>query len=63
MYFVIMDSETGNLIDSYDREDEARAAFDHIFEVEPEAADHVALVAYDESGMPVGQPVTHSATA
>ncbi|MEX2197080.1 MAG: hypothetical protein WD844_17545 [Thermoleophilaceae bacterium] len=61
MHYVLMDS-TGNLIDSYDREEEAHAALNRIVHEEPEAADHVALLTYDDEGNPVGQAVTISAS-
>jgi hypothetical protein len=50
-------SSTGNLIESYDEESEARAALQQIIDAEPEAARDVALLSYGEDGMPVGDPV------
>jgi hypothetical protein len=57
MYFVILDS-TANLVESFDSEDEARAALEQIVRQEPEAADEYAMLAYDENGGPVGDAVT-----
>lgn len=54
MYFVILDS-TGNLVESFDDEREARAVLEQMVHDEPEAADHLALLTYDASGEPVGE--------
>lgn len=62
MYFVILDS-TGNLVESFDDETVARATLSRIVHDEPEAADHVALITYDEDGMPVGDAITISASS
>ena len=59
MYWTIFDS-TGNLVESFDQEDEARAALDRIAHEEPEAAEHVALLSFDDEGKPVGDAVTVS---
>jgi hypothetical protein len=56
MHYVLL-SSTGNLIDSYEHEADARAALQRVVENEPEAAGDVALIAYGEDGMPVGDPV------
>ncbi len=53
MYYVLLDS-TGNLIESHDSEDAARAALAEIVAAEPGAASHVAMIAYDASGAPLG---------
>lgn len=60
MCYVILDS-SGNLIESFDQEPEARAVPDQIVREEPEAAEHVALLAYDDHGEPVGDAITISA--
>lgn len=62
MKYVLMDS-TGNLIESYDSEDDARAALEQIVAREPEAADDVALIVYDDSGMPTGPAITLDASS
>jgi hypothetical protein len=62
MYYVILDS-TGNLVESFDDENAARAALERMVHDEPEAADHLALLTYDEHGEPVGEAVTVSATS
>lgn len=61
MYYVLMDS-TGNLIESFRDEDAARAALEEIVENEPEAAEDVVLLAYEDDGTPGGDPVfgTHT---
>ena len=56
MHYVLL-SSTGNLIESYDEESEARAALQRIVSSEPEAADDIALMTYGDDGMPVGDPV------
>lgn len=50
-------SSTGNLIDSYDDEAEARAALQRIVELEPEHADDVALFISDDAGTVVDGPI------
>jgi hypothetical protein len=62
MYFVLMDS-TGNLIASYRDEDEARAALEQLVEDDPDAADEVALLTYDEDGAIAADPVFVAPTA
>lgn len=54
MYFVILDS-TGNLVESFDDEREARSALERMVREEPDAAEHLALLTYDTSGNPVGE--------
>jgi hypothetical protein len=56
MHYVVM-SSTGNLIDSYAAEAEARAALQRIVAAEPEASDDVAMIIYGDDGLPVGVPV------
>lgn len=56
MYFVILDS-TGNLVESFDSEREARATLEQIVRDEPEAAEHLAILTYDEHGKPVGDAI------
>jgi hypothetical protein len=56
-YYVILDS-TANLVDSFDREDEARTALEAIVRQDPDAADDYAIVTYDDAGHPVGEAVT-----
>jgi hypothetical protein len=58
--YVLLDSG-GNLIDAYDDPDEARAALRRIVADEPEAAEHVALLTYDDAGNPVGELETAAA--
>jgi hypothetical protein len=57
MQFTILDSR-GNVVASYDDDLTARAVFHAIVAVEPEAADHLALLTYDDEGMPVGEART-----
>jgi hypothetical protein len=52
-YYVILDS-TANLVDSFDREDVARAALEAIAHQDPEAADDYALLTYRDDGYPTG---------
>jgi hypothetical protein len=51
MHYVILDSNA-NLVDSYDREDEAREALTKIVQRDPESADEYAVLPYDDDGMP-----------
>lgn len=51
MTYDIFDS-TGNLVESFDDEALARAALAKFVRDEPDAAEHVALIAFDDSGMP-----------
>ena len=51
MHYVLL-SSTGNLIDSYEDEAEARAALQRIIDAEPDAAEDVALMIYGDDGMP-----------
>ena len=57
MYYVILDS-TGNLVESFDDETAARTALERMIHEDPEAADHLALLTYDEHGEPVGDAIT-----
>ena len=57
MNYVILDS-TANLVDAFDQEHEARAALDAIVHQDPDAADDYALLAYDDTGRPVGEALT-----
>jgi hypothetical protein len=56
MHYVLL-SSTGNLIESYDEESEARAALQRITVSEPEAIYDVAMMTYGDDGMPMGNPV------
>jgi hypothetical protein len=59
MVWAILDS-AGDLIESFDSEDEARRVLERIARDEPEAADEVVLMGFDESGMPVGEGIVAS---
>lgn len=54
--FVILHS-TGNLVSSFDREDEARAELEAIVLAEPDDADEYALLTYGDDGLPIGNAV------
>lgn len=56
MHYVLL-SSTGNLVDSFDNEPDARAALQRIVDAEREAGDDVSLMVYDDDGMPVGDPI------
>lgn len=62
MYYVILDS-TGNLVESFDEERQARAMLERLVGEEPDAAEHLALLTYDEHGEPVGDAIMVSAHA
>lgn len=50
-------SSTGNLIDSFTDEPEARAALQRIVAAEPEAAEDVALFISDDDGSVIEGPI------
>jgi hypothetical protein len=50
-------ASTGNMIDSFDDEAEARAALQRIVELEPEYAEDVALFISDADGNVVAGPI------
>lgn len=54
MNFVIFDS-TGNLVASFADEQEALAEMAQIGAESPDAVGELALITYDDSGMPVGE--------
>jgi len=56
MEFMILDS-AGNALAAFDDQLLARAALHAMVAVEPDAAEHVAMLAYDDEGMPVGDAV------
>jgi hypothetical protein len=57
MDYMILDS-TGNALASFQDEWTARATMHAMVKVEPEAADHIVLLGYDDSGMPVGEALS-----
>ena len=59
MHYVILDI-TANMVDSFDREDEARAALEQIVRQDPDAADEYALMTYGDDGHSVGEAVVGS---
>jgi hypothetical protein len=50
-------SSTGNLIDSFSDESEARAALQRLVEAEPDAADDIALFVSDDEGHVLEGPI------
>ena len=56
MTYTLMAS-TGNMIDWFDNEQEARAALQRIVESDPAAADDVALFISDDEGNIVDGPI------
>jgi hypothetical protein len=57
MHYMILDS-AGNALLSVEDELTARATMHAMVAIEPEAADHVALLAYGDDGIPVGDAVS-----
>jgi len=57
MTWMMLD-ETGNAIGAYDDDVSAHVALRSLAEAEPDAADRVLLVQYDDAGHPVGDAVT-----
>lgn len=56
MQYVILDS-AGNALASYDDQLDAYASLHAMVAVEPEASEHLAVLGYDDRGMPVGEAV------
>jgi hypothetical protein len=56
MTYTLMAS-TGNMIDWFDNESEARAALQRIVELEPEHAEDVALFVSDDDGHVIEGPI------
>jgi hypothetical protein len=56
--FMIFD-RSGSAVASFSDELLARATAHAIVAVEPEAADDLVLLAYDDDGMPAGEPVSY----
>lgn len=53
-HFTLLDGD-GNLISSYDDQSVAQDALENILAAEPEATGHIALIAYDATGQPLGR--------
>jgi len=56
MQYVILDS-TGNLVASFDDAAAAMTAMSQIGSEDPDAVGELALITYDDEGMPVGEAV------
>src|SRR4051794_7369555 len=54
MYFTILDDAT-NAVDTFTDEGEAVAALSRIVGADPDAAEHLLLLRYDDDGSPVGE--------
>lgn len=59
MYFTILDN-TANAVDTFTSEREAVAALEAMVENDPEAADDLLLLRYDDDGNPVGEALEAS---
>jgi hypothetical protein len=57
MDYMILDS-AGNALAAFEDELTARATLHAIVALEPDAAEHIVLLAYDEQGMPVGEALS-----
>ena len=55
--YMILD-DAGNALASFSDEVTAHATLHAIVAVEPDAAEHVVLLAYDDDGMPVGDALS-----
>ena len=62
MFYAILDS-TGNLVESFDEERQAGAMLERLVGEEPDTAEHLALLTYDEHGEPVGDAITMTVSA
>jgi hypothetical protein len=58
MDYTILDSAGNTLASFADDELAARATLHAMVAVEPEAADHVALLAYGDDGLPIGEAMS-----
>jgi hypothetical protein len=56
MKYDIFDS-TGNLVDSFDVEVDAREALERMARADSSAAEHLALITFDDEGIAVGEAV------
>jgi hypothetical protein len=54
-------SSTGNVVAWFDTEDEALAALSDLVAVEPEAADEIAAIPFDDAGHACGPAIKGSA--
>jgi hypothetical protein len=59
MTYVILDS-SANLVESFDRESEARKLLEAIVRADPESAGDYALIGYDDAGQPLSRPIIGS---
>lgn len=57
--YVILDS-TASLVESFDREADARHALEAIVRQDPDSADEYALIEYDDDGRPVDDALVGS---
>lgn len=62
MFYVLMDN-TGNMIGSYSDQDEAFDALGELVDDDPQAADQIALLTYDDQGAVADDPVFIPVTA
>ncbi len=58
-HYVILDSNA-NMVESFDRDDEAHAALEAIVRQDPDGADDYAMMQYDNRGHPVGEALLGS---
>ena len=56
MHFAILSSDA-NLVESFDQEDDARAALQAIVQLDPDSASEYAILTYDDSGQQVGDAI------
>jgi hypothetical protein len=59
--FVLMELDHGDVLGEFDSEAAAVAALDRILAAEPKAAEEIGVVAYDDAGEQVGEPITRAA--
>lgn len=57
MDFMIMDNR-GNAIDAFTSRTDAEAGLREIVERDPSAAREIAILSFDDSGRPIGEPIT-----
>jgi hypothetical protein len=60
MRYALVDLTHADLLDEYPSLDEGQRALEELVRDEPGAGEHVGLVAHDDQGRPVGEPITIS---
>ncbi len=62
MRYALVDLSHADLLGEYATLEEGQRAFEELVRDEPAAADEIGLLAHDDTGQPVGDPITVSLT-